>query len=354
MKNILIAFKFDMPHEINLMRDYFLLPFNIALLIVDSNVINKLDKSINMFCNEMLHEKCNLSNYDVFDFIENLDIQNSSENELTTFYLVGINTENSNDILLSNFIFKKFLGLFSKDDKILVDITNVPHILALFVFYHIISLSEKGFNINVIFHDAREDLYLPTRLLDNASQTVLDIIADGFSTISQIRTEYSNRKSTSLVSQPFISKIISQLQKNKLVNVSWESGLKHITLTKLGKFLTNSSLFISKKNLLIDFIIKNYDSDMIDEYLEKLFSMDLKETDFIKLLDSNISKKIKYEIFKLALSKFPQSIEIQIRYAEHLYLDNKLDEAYKICSKIIEINPDESRAYELLGKISIG
>jgi len=208
--------------------------------------------------------------------------------------------------------------------------------------------------------DLNTPFKVPTLFLDNTSQLILDLIGENEDTIKKLKRKYVQIKKIDNISQPFISKYISNLLKEGLISESWKDGIKHFELTDFGLLLVNppeshleiQSISKLPSSILLRMFEKSKDEIKKSRLFDELLKRDLSEAQYIDLLKKNLSFDKKEKIFNLISQKLTDSIELNVLYTHFLYSMGKKEEALAVSQKIIEKKPKESRIWKLIGKMT--
>ncbi|MHA1266984.1 MAG: tetratricopeptide repeat protein [Candidatus Helarchaeota archaeon] len=313
---------------------------------------------------------------------------NFQQQPFSIYYKIIEDTSDAPNFSRTLIDYFKFLLEYAKDHKdpfskinlneaITIDLTNCPE--PLFAVLYFIALKNydpsKFQDFDVICWTQDIPFSLPIQFLDSTSQLFLDLISTGNSTIKELQHAYSNNKNLDkIVSQPFISKYISQLLKLHLIQEEWIEGLKHFYLSPYGAIHTSSTLQlkISKKfskkptatldtystSDLIQKLIVSYrskDMQMVDLYLDELLLRpDLSEKDFLTIFNKLAGyhhPKLK-TLLEKGIKLIPSSSSLHSKLAQYYFDENNFPLAFQLCKHAIQLDPNSPLAWELLGKLS--
>ncbi|MHA1131970.1 MAG: tetratricopeptide repeat protein [Candidatus Helarchaeota archaeon] len=265
------------------------------------------------------------------------------------------------------------------NEAITIDLSNCPQPLFSILYYIALKYYEESEfqNFNVIYWDKAMNTpyFLPIQFLDATSQIFLDLIAEGNSTIKELQQSYSQNKNLDkIVSQPFVSKYISQLLKQNFIKEEWLEGLKHFYLSEHGSIHASSTLNLrlTKKSieerlqyqiystpdliqkLIVSFL--NKDEEMVNTHLDELlFRDDLSTTNILTIINKlkgYHSEKLK-ALLEKGLKLDSSSSELLSKLAQYYFEENDYSKAFKLCKQAIKVDPDSPLAWELLGKLTL-
>lgn len=344
----------------------YILSKKIPLYINSSNEINDSEKS---------------------DFSKMQEIAFSIYINKVEFFPQNINSSNSIinkfKLLLDNLseLSKSDKNFDKNEAKLIIDLTNCSLELYSLLYYLILKykMDEKFDNLELILWDklSNKPRTIPLFFLDSTSQLFLDLIASGTSTIKDLQEKYSKLKKTDkIVSQPFVSKYISNLIKLSLIKEDWIEGFKHFYLTSNGhihyspslknlKYEKESIIFESSKfneiqtsELIQKLIISYYNKkiELVEQIFEELLNRnDLNQKDIQvlteRLKDFNDERLVKF--FKNFLNVYPNSVEILTVLANYYFKANEFEKAFEFCQKAIKNDPNYSPVWEILGKLTL-
>lgn len=265
------------------------------------------------------------------------------------------------------------------NDSVIIDLSNCPQplfsILYFLILKNLIETEIKNYNVICWDESLNNPFMLPIQFLDTISQMILDLIAEENSTIKELQQIYSeNRNLDKIVSQPFISKYISQLLKQNLIKEEWFEGIKHFYLSEYGYLHIRSSLqqIISQKSIekriqykiystsdLIQKLVMshlNKDEKMVITYLQELLVRDnLTLMNIFAIMDKLKGyhhEKLK-ELLEKGLKLDPSSSKLLILLANYHFEEKNYPMAFNFCKEAIKNDPNSPLAWELLGKLSL-
>lgn len=268
-------------------------------------------------------------------------------------------------------------------EPLIIDVTNLEGLLGYYSYFLSLKyqINQKKRNVKIIQWNTSGNQYfeLPNIFLDSTSQIILDLISNGFSTIQELREEYSHLKGhENRVSQPFISKYLSLLAKNQLIEEDWVDGRKQFYPTSKGYIhrIPSINKYIKKigqvnekelnKTLvptsqlvkdLINLLPKPSEkkTEKTKIFNELFRRSDLTEKDIERIISHfgvQMDKKI-YQLLKIGKKIHPTSAKILTYLAQYYYKKNDTKKAFSLCQKAIQFDTNHSEAWELLQKLVI-
>ncbi|WP_457557922.1 hypothetical protein [Candidatus Harpocratesius sp.] len=279
-------------------------------------------------------------------------------------------------------ILDKYLEINSKKklnpqeiSQIIVDFSNMPLTVGYdyyFLFLKYIHVDNLDIKIITWKPNSKKPYSFSVDFLDPAGQIILDLISTGYHTIQSLQIGYSKYKNLNKeVSQPFISKNISNLIKKNLIEETWINGLKNFTITSNGQLLVHSESFIKNQiqdekffkffnevstDELINNAIISYKNGNFGQYqtiLEKLAERkDLSESNLLKLIkEINDFKNEDLMVFlEKIMPLFIKSDTLLMKLVQFYISQNKNEKIMPILKKVMQINPENLEAWKLLGK----
>ena len=133
-----------------------------------------------------------------------------------------------------------------------------------------------------------------TIISTNTSGIPVTTIAEGCSKIKDLQDRYTKENGLpKVVSQPFVSKNVSQLMKLELIEETWIDGLKKFYLTNRGKLYTSPDSIIRLKEKIQDSgTFSRYKENDTSELVQKIviLFMNNKTKEIIPLIEELLSR----------------------------------------------------------------
>lgn len=265
-------------------------------------------------------------------------------------------------------------------DAINIDYSNCPSLIAIQLQFYLLNVinTEKTEIIKPFFWRKYDKNIqnIPINFIDGTSTAILNIISNGHNTIKEIQSVYPVYRNTNKpVSQPFVSKYISNLENLKLVKEDWVEGIKLFTITneayyyldskirtteKLGFDITEKS-FIKFSNLnTSELILKlkiysdSKDETILSQIINELKLRDNIESNELKRVINSLENYESEAIFKFLqyiVAKHPNEDVYLSYFAIMCYKRGEKEKALQLLKKTIKLNPENKLAWKILGNI---